>query len=127
MQVSYLFTLTALIVHQVDAAFWHEWEMFLLPGGIQGFLLFNILIVPALLWGFQQVILQNSKARFYGLFCGGLGILTALIHLSFYLFGFEQFNLPLSWLTLFACLISGIWLIVKTLQDKIQLIVHPPA
>ena len=25
--------------HQVDAAYWREWSMFYLPGGIQGYLL----------------------------------------------------------------------------------------
>lgn len=32
----YLATLLALILHQIDAAFWHEWDMFSVPGGIKG-------------------------------------------------------------------------------------------
>ena len=33
----YTATLLSLIVHQIDAAYWHAWEMFDVPGGIQGF------------------------------------------------------------------------------------------
>ncbi len=28
MSRSYLFTLTFFILHQMDAAYWHEWDMF---------------------------------------------------------------------------------------------------
>ena len=44
MERSYLMTMTALIIHQIDAAYWKEWEMFFIPGGIQGFLVFNIIV-----------------------------------------------------------------------------------
>lgn len=47
MERSYLSTLLALILHQIDAAFWREWEMFLLPGGVQGFLVFNLIAVAS--------------------------------------------------------------------------------
>ncbi len=114
MQHAYLVTMTALIIHQIDAAFWHEWDMFLLPGGIQGFLLFNILIIPFVLFGHQQVILKTSKAALYAYICAGLGIITFAIHLGFYLFGFDEFMLPLSWVTLITCLVSGGWLILTT-------------
>jgi hypothetical protein len=57
----YTSTLTLLIAHQIDAAYWKEWEMFLLPGGIQFFDLFNLGIVPALIWGLRSVILLEKK------------------------------------------------------------------
>ena len=37
MERSYFVTMLALILHQIDAAYWQEWEMFFLPGGVQGF------------------------------------------------------------------------------------------
>ena len=55
----YLATLLALILHQIDAAFWHEWDMFSVPGGIQGFLVFNLAAVGALLRGYRQVALAS--------------------------------------------------------------------
>ncbi len=116
----YMITMTALIIHQIDAAYWHEWDMFLLPGGIQGFLLFNILIIPLVLFGYQQVILKTPRAALCAYLCAGLGVATFLIHLGFYLFGYDQFMLPMSWAALFTGLISGSWLMVKTLQDTIE-------
>lgn len=116
MQRQYFITMTALLIHQIDAAFWHEWDMFMLPGGIQGFLLFNILIIPVVLFGHQQVILKTPKAALYGYLCAGLGIITFAIHLGFYLFGFEEFMLPMSWAILITGLISGSWLLISTLQ-----------
>jgi len=116
MQKHYLITMTALIIHQIDAAFWHEWDMFLLPGGIQGFLLFNILIIPLVLFGHQQVILKTHKAALFATLCAGLGVVTFFIHLGFYLFGYDEFMLPMSWAVLITGLISGGWLMVNTLQ-----------
>lgn len=78
----YLATLLALILHQIDAAFWQEWTMFHVPGGIQGFLLFNLFAVGAVLWGYRHALLGTSTARGYALVCGALGIGTALIHLA---------------------------------------------
>jgi hypothetical protein len=41
----YLVNATILITHQIDAAYWHEWELFKMPGGIQLNLLLNIPLV----------------------------------------------------------------------------------
>ncbi|WP_447906964.1 DUF6713 family protein [Stenotrophomonas geniculata] len=103
----YLATLLALILHQIDAAFWQEWTMFHVPGGIQGFLLFNLFAVGAVLWGYRHALLGTSTARGYALVCGALGIGTALIHLAFALLGRSEFHLPLSIIVLLACFVSG--------------------
>ncbi|WP_239502973.1 DUF6713 family protein [Stenotrophomonas maltophilia] len=109
----YLATLLALILHQIDAAFWQEWAMFHVPGGIQGFLLFNLFAVGAVLWGYRQIVLGTSTARSYALACGGLGIGTALIHLAFALFGRSEFHLQLSIAVLLAGFVSGGGLLLK--------------
>ena len=79
----YTATLLSLIVHQIDAAYWHEWEMFHVPGGIQGFLLFIVLAAGLLLHGYRQVALAAPQARRYALLCGGIGVLTAPLHAGF--------------------------------------------
>lgn len=108
-----------LIIHQIDAAYWHEWEMFLLPGGIQGFLLFNIVALPIVLFGYRQVILNTEKARLFSYVCGGLAVLTFIIHTVFFLLGYHQFNLPLSFTIIVFCLITGLVQIALTFKrDK---------
>lgn len=109
MQRSYFSTLCLLVLHQIDAAYWREWEMFQLPGGIQGYLAFNLLAIPVLLLGYSQVLLRTDKALLYASLCAALGALTFLIHAGFALAGFSQFHLPLSMALILLCLLSALW------------------
>ncbi|MFJ7809594.1 DUF6713 family protein [Pseudomonas asiatica] len=110
MERSYFVTMLALILHQIDAAYWQEWEMFFLPGGVQGFLLFNILAIPVLLVGYRSVLLGTVNTVFFAKVCAGLGLITFLIHAGFGLAGYHQFHLPASISILILCLASSVWL-----------------
>lgn len=104
---AYLTTLSLLIFHQIDAAYWQEWQMFHLPGGIQGYLVFNIAVLPFLLIGYANVIKGHKSGFLCSYICAGLGVLTGLIHATFALFESQRFNLPLSMLIIMLCLVSG--------------------
>lgn len=110
MERSYFATLLALIAHQIDAAYWQEWTLFHLPGGVQGYLLFNLLAVPVLLVGYRHVLLGTARARMYARICAVLGIATFLIHAGFALAGGRSFHLPLSIAIIVACLLGGVML-----------------
>ena len=110
MEKSYFATLLALIVHQIDAAYWHEWDLFHLPGGVQGYLLFNLLALPVLLLGYRHVVLGSPQARTYARICAALGIATFLIHAGFAAAGERSFHLPLYIAIIAACLLAGLWL-----------------
>ncbi|WP_431688595.1 DUF6713 family protein [Hahella sp. NBU794] len=114
MERSYLTTLCLLIFHQIDAAYWKEWEMFQLPGGVQGYLIFNMLALPILLYGYRQVLLKKRNAPLFSYACAGLGMLTFLIHAGFFLTGYAQFKLPLSIVLITGCLVSGLWQFFQT-------------
>ncbi len=116
MERSYLITMCLLIFHQIDAAYWKEWEMFYLPGGIQGYLLFNIAIIPMVLLGYRRVIVNDSNARKYSYFCAGLGITTFTIHMVYMVLDYEQFTLPLSIFIITSCLISSVYQIKQTMK-----------
>jgi len=109
-------TMILLIIHQIDAAYWQEWEMFLVPGGIQGFLVFNIVIIPIILLGYKSVIVNDNMACKYSYLCSGLAVFTFIAHLFFMLLNYSQFTLPLSILIIVSCLISGIYQIKQTLK-----------
>ncbi|WP_317847353.1 DUF6713 family protein [Pseudomonas sp. HTZ2] len=113
MERSYFVTMLALILHQIDAAYWQEWEMFFLPGGVQGFLLFNSLAIPVLLVGYRNVLLGTANAMVFAKVCAGLGLLTVFIHTGFGLAGFHQFHLPASICILTLCLASALWLMAR--------------
>lgn len=108
MERTYLATLLALITHQIDAAYWQEWTLFHLPGGIQGYLLFNLLAVPVLLLGYRHVVLGSARARLYARICAALGVATFVIHAGFAAFGERSFHLPLSIAVILACLLGGV-------------------
>jgi len=108
---SYFWTMLSLILHQVDAAYWREWEMFHVPGGIQGFLVFNLAAVAVVLVGYRHVLLETRLAPRYAAVCAALGAGTFLIHAGFALAGLEQFHLPLSMAILGLCLACAAWLL----------------
>lgn len=112
----YSATALSLVIHQVDAAFWHEWEMFAVPGGIQGFLVFNAVAIGAILHGYRSVLLNTRHAKAWALCCGGLGIVTFLVHAGFALWDHKNFSLPLSVITIVACLVFGAALVTTALR-----------
>lgn len=107
---SYFWTMLFLILHQIDAAYWQEWDMFYLPGGVQGFLVFNFAAIALVLVGYRHVVLATTQARFYASCCAALGLATFVIHAGFALAGREQFHLPLSMAIIVLCLVGGGWL-----------------
>ena len=47
----YLANAILLIIHEIDSAFWKEWELFKLPGGINGFLILHFPLLFLILYG----------------------------------------------------------------------------
>ncbi len=92
--------------------------MFYLPGGIQLYLVFNMLIIPILLMGYKSVIVGGEASYRYSYLCAGLGILTFMIHAGFLLFGYEQFTLPLSLLLIGGCFVSAIWQLLQVKKSQ---------
>lgn len=112
----YAVTLIALIVHQIDAAYWQEWEMFRVPGGIQTFLVFNAAAMGLLLFGYRKVLQGESFFRISAGLCGSLGVLVAVLHLGFALAGFDEFDTPLSIATIAVCFVAGLVLLFNTFR-----------
>ena len=54
----YLINAIFLINHEIDSAFWREWELFRLPGGVTGFLLLHFPLLWFVLYG---LVLVNKK------------------------------------------------------------------
>ncbi|MBT9513662.1 MAG: hypothetical protein IV104_15090 [Acidovorax sp.] len=93
----FLANATVLVTHQIDAAYWHEWELFHIPGGNQVNLLLNLPIIALVLYAQAQVARGEGPAAlaFYKLMpC--LGALTVAIHGLFFALGHEAFAQPVS-------------------------------
>ena len=53
----YLANAVLLILHEIDSAYWREWELFRIPGGIALFLALHVPLLSVVLLG------QNPRAR----------------------------------------------------------------
>lgn len=92
----YLLNAAVLIAHEIDSAYWHEWALFGIPGGIQVFLGLNLLVVIAILYGHQALVLGRVSGIVlsWALVAGGL--VAATLHTCFLLRGDDAFRLPMS-------------------------------
>ena len=105
---SYFWTMLFLILHQIDAAYWKEWEMFHVPGGVQGFLVFNLARPLPWCWSATGTCCWPPRGRpCMRAVCAALGVGTFLIHAGFALAGQEQFHLPLSVAIIALCLAAA--------------------
>ena len=115
-QSLFLLNSTVLLTHQIDAAYWHEWNLFHLPGGNQLNLILNLPIIALVLLAFLQVATHSPRQRLCHQFLAGLGLLTVAIHSGFFLAGHPEFQQPMSLLLLAATLILSV----------VQLVALPP-
>lgn len=92
----YLANATVLLAHQVDAAYWHEWTMFGLPGGIQLFVVLNLPIILIVLLGVRALANRRRSGRVLSVTLAGAGGFAAVFHTIHLLQGDSAFALPVS-------------------------------
>jgi hypothetical protein len=92
----YLTNATVLLTHQMDAAYWHEWELFGLPGGLQLYLLMNLPIVWVVLSGARAQAQEGRSGLAHSWLLVGAGLFAVGFHGVHLLRGSEAFLLPVS-------------------------------
>jgi len=92
----YLFNLVLLITHEIDSAFWHEWNLFSLPGGIGLFLILNFVLILVFIYGFERVVGWHSGAKTFSYILAAAGIFAFCIHLVFILTDHAEFRSVIS-------------------------------
>lgn len=105
----YLTNFTLLILHEMDSAYWKEWEMFHLPGGAGVFLLIHF---PLFLLGGYGVALLVSGALgglILSLVLGLAGMAAFGIHSFFLWRGRPEFRALVSRLILWALLVVSLF------------------
>lgn len=104
----YLINATLLILHEMDSAYWHEWELLRLPGGVGGFLLLHIpLLVPAL-YGLALVWRGAPAGLALSLALSLAGMFAFALHMVFIRRGREEFKTPVSLGILAATLLASL-------------------
>ena len=117
----YLLNSALLFSHEIDSAFWREWELFGIPGGIQGFLIVNFLLLLVVLFGFKQLLQGTRNGYMFSLLLAASGVFAFSIHSYFILTGHPEFTLPVSLAVLVLALIVSLaqgFLALKELLAK---------
>lgn len=104
----YLLNFALLFAHEIDSAYWKEWELFGVLGGIQMFLVLNFLLLIVALTGFRQVLLGGVYENLFSLLLTASGILAFSIHSYFIQMGHTEFTLPASLVLLVLILIVSL-------------------
>ena len=111
----YLANSVLLINHEIDSAYWKEWELFKLPGGITGFLLLHFPLLLFILYGLILVSKHSASGLLFSfILCLG-GIFAFVIHTYFLRKGRSEFNKPISKGILIAILFVSIFQLAVTL------------
>ncbi|MCZ8205296.1 DUF6713 family protein [Gemmatimonas sp.] len=92
----YLANAVVLIVHQMDAAYWQEWQLFHLPGGLALYLVLNIPLVLLVLAGYGAVVARRPSAVAYSWGLVAAGLFAVTFHAAYLLAGHAAFRAPAS-------------------------------
>lgn len=104
----YLVNSVLLIVHEVDSAYWREWELFKLPGGLDGFLLIHIPLVGLILHGLLELAAGTGIGTILYFVVDFGGFFAFGVHTYFLRKGDERFTGKVSQALLYAILFVSI-------------------
>ena len=111
----YLINAVLLINHEIDSAYWKEWEIFKLPGGITGFLLLHFPLLFFVLYGLVLIVRQSFWGSIFSIILCLGGIFAFVIHTYFLKQGRKEFDKPLSRLILVLTLLVSIAQMIVTI------------
>jgi hypothetical protein len=114
----YLINLALLATHEIDSAFWHEWKLFGLPGGIDLFLILNLVLLLLFLYGFEKVVKWEKGAAAFSYLLALSGIFAFVIHSIFILVGNPEFTSAISFATLLLTFVISITQLVFLILIK---------
>ncbi len=104
----YIITLALLINHEIDSAYWNEWKLFNLKGGVDGFLWVHIPLWIISLWGLTEIHAGTMAGMIVALIVSTAGIGCFSIHSWFISKGHKEFTTAISRFHLWAILIFSI-------------------
>ncbi len=120
LEVLYVVTLALLATHEIDSAYWHEWTLFGLPGGIQAFLVANLALLLPCLYGLVRIVRSPRAGAPFGLALAIAGVAAFGIHVWFLRQGRPEFRSPASVGVLMFTLLASIglgWLSARALGE----------
>ena len=104
----YLINSVLLINHEIDSAYWKEWKLFSLPGGITGFLIVHFPLLFLVLYGLVLVYQGTFTGLILSLILSLGGLFAFFIHTYFLRQGRHEFIAPISRFILIATLVVSL-------------------
>ncbi len=122
----YLINSALLITHEIDSAYWKEWNLFramVRPtahpltdrAGLTGFLLIHLPVLFLVLYGLVEIFRGTTTGLVFSLVLAGLGIFAFAIHRYLIRKGNKEFTWPVSRFLLRATLAVSIVQLMATL------------
>ena len=91
----YITDITLLLLHEIESAYWREWEILKLPGRISGFVLLHVPVVPLMLIGVGLIAAGSVAGLWFAIVFGVIGLFPLIIH-GFAVRTINRFNLFVS-------------------------------
>lgn len=118
----YLINLGLLATHEIDSAFWHEWNLFHIPGGIDLFLVLNLVLLLFFLYGFEKVVKWEKGSVSFSYFLAFSGIFAFVVHSYFILNGHPEFTSGISYVILYLTFTASVAQIILLMLIKRKVI-----
>lgn len=96
----YAINVALLFTHEIEGAYWKEWDMFGIPGDIREYLIVHFILLLAALLGFRMLLKRTPGGYVFSAAVAASGIVAFPIHAAFVLTGHDEFGLAISWIIL---------------------------
>lgn len=111
----YIINSIFLINHEIDSAYWHEWNLFNIKGGITAFLVLHFPLLFFVLYGLIEVHNQTHAGLIFSLILSAIGIFAFTIHMIFIKKGYKEFRTPISIFILICILLISLPQLIITI------------
>ena len=115
----YIADISLLLLHEIESAYWREWEILKLPGRISGFVLMHVPVIPLMLIGLMLISSGQTAGLWFAVAFGIIGLVPLIIH-GFAVRTSNRFNLFISSAILWTCAAVGVALIVTSVLKIAQ-------
>jgi hypothetical protein len=88
----YLLTVALLITHEVDSAYWMEWQLFGLPGGLGGFVGAHLPVVALFIWGYGRLCAGARSGLWLSMLLALTGLFAVGAHAAMLIAGRPEFR-----------------------------------
>jgi len=116
---AYMATTTGFILHEMDAVYWKEWELFGITRdypGLMVFILAHVLILPAVFWGMANLHRRQGLMISLVMACFGMAhfFLHAVLGKGYFVTGFSSGIIN----AIFIVSAAQLYLTIKLLKQK---------